>query len=344
MQIRQSIAVFAALVSAFAASPEASHAQFDSEATPFTIGTGAALKLDKSQIKDLVENKGLSSRSTLAKHVTKQYSGQGVQLDGLKEKEILDLWKVLSPGQRDELAAKLKPGLIVQPKSFLDPAVSFQKNKQFVMHIPPPETTPPKELIHKGSLLLIERIKDIGAMKSEADSCEAASVTARDWVGRAVMPSQISSYQQSLGAWVSACLTQDTGDIASLAGLDLTLVNQVVGILSYGPTRFCTGLLKDGKVIIARRCFMKNGEAYVPTDWWCPNIAGADNLWCTTDAARKTLQFSRASDPTTPIPLSLSEAGIRAPASFEFGTDPISLAVRSDSSVSLAELPKSRVG
>ena len=194
-----------------------------------------------------------------------------------------------------------------------------------------------------GSAILIDQIKPDSGRLIEANACENASVSARNWVGINVIdPALVPSYEQSIETWVNSCLTQDVSDAASLAGLDPALIQQVVGVISYGPTRFCTGLLKDGMVITAKHCFMTTGKPALqrPAAWSCPKVKGMDDSWCATQAARDTLQFRRGSDPTRPIPLSLAQSGITSPSSFGFSTDRISVAVRADNSVPLTGLPR----
>lgn len=343
MQIRRLISVVVAVVSAIIATTGISQAQFADEASPFTIGTDAELKLNQLQIKALVQKKGLPLGSDPAKQISKQFAGQGVDLNSLKEKEVLDIWQVLTPEQREILAKNFKPNLLIKPQDLIGAAVPFWKGGPSPFHIPPNETTPPPSIISNGNRIPIDQIKTSSAMKIEADACETASVPARAWVGiDAIEPALVPSYEQSLNNWVNECLTQDVSDNASLGGLDPTLVQQVVGVISYGETRFCTGLLKDGVVITARHCFMRSGKPAIgkPATWTCPRIAGKDDLWCTTEADRSTLQFRRASDPSHPIPLSLAQAGISVPSNFGFQTDRISVAVRADSPVSLSGIPK----
>jgi len=148
MRSRRPTIVVAVLVAAIGTTVQVSYAQPTAEVSPFSIGINAQLKIDKAQIKKLVEAKGLSPNSTSAKQLTKQLSGEGVALEELDDKEVLDFWKVLTPEQRDNLAKQFKTAPPRSPSSFPGLPLSGGPSP---FHIPPNETTPPTMLFQRRS-------------------------------------------------------------------------------------------------------------------------------------------------------------------------------------------------
>lgn len=162
-----------------------SYAQQEAEVSQFTVGTTSALNLKNSQLKALTQNKGLTLGGSAPKQLSNKFTGQGVGLDSLSEKEILELWQVLTAEQRDLLAKHLSLTLPVKPQDISGTSIPLWKRGPSPYHIPPNETTAPPVFIRNGIRVSISQIRTSGGLdagasgwwKAEADACESASTS-----------------------------------------------------------------------------------------------------------------------------------------------------------------------